>query len=149
MARRGGLPPTVAARVVIDDMPGAVPDLAGRIAAAGGTIRTMSTIRRIEGDGAGPSSSERGADGATTSGAELEIEVESLSEEALVAVLDATPGLRARLLTRSLDRGPSRPVDAHRPAVPPPAGSGRVDSPGADRRQPDRPADRPALAARG
>jgi energy-converting hydrogenase B subunit Q len=103
MARRGGLPPTVAARVVIDDTPGAVPDLAGRIAAAGGTIRTMSTIRRIEGEGAGMPPSGRAADG-PTSGAELEIEVESLSEEALVAVLDATPGLRARLLTRSLDR---------------------------------------------
>ena len=103
MARRSGLPPTVAARVVIDDKPGAVPDLAGRIAAAGGTIRTMSTIRRIDGDapGAAPSESARRD---TASGAELEIEVESLSEEALVAVLDATPGLRARLLTRSLDR---------------------------------------------
>ena len=104
MARRGGLPPTVAARVVIDDTPGAVPDLAGRIAAAGGTIRTMSTIRRIDGDAAERSPGERAPEGTTASGAELEIEVESLSEEALVAVLDATPGLRARLLTRSLDR---------------------------------------------
>jgi energy-converting hydrogenase B subunit Q len=103
VARRSGLPPTVAARVVIDDTPGAVPDLAGRIAAAGGTIRTMSTIRRIDGDAAGAAPSEN-ARTDTASGAELEIEVESLSEEALVAVLDATPGLRARLLTRSLDR---------------------------------------------
>jgi energy-converting hydrogenase B subunit Q len=93
MARRSGLSPTVAARLIVDDHPDAVPDLAGRIAVAGGTIRTMSTIRRIEAD-----------DHDRQPGAELELEVESLDEEALVGVLLTTPGVRAQRLTRSLDR---------------------------------------------
>jgi energy-converting hydrogenase B subunit Q len=91
MSRGSSQPPTVAIHVVIDDAAAAIPDLAARIAAAGGTLRTLSTTRRLEADDGPP-------------GVELEIEVENLEEEALLAVIDATPGVRARRLTRSLDR---------------------------------------------
>jgi energy-converting hydrogenase B subunit Q len=91
MPRGSGQPPTVAIHVVIDDVAAAIPDLAARLAAAGGTLRTLSTTRRRE-----------AADGPP--GVELEIEVEDLDEEALVGVIDGTPGIRARRLTRSLDR---------------------------------------------
>jgi energy-converting hydrogenase B subunit Q len=91
--RRPTLPPTVALRVVLDDGPAAVPTLAERIGQAGGSLRTLSTVRRIE-----PAS-----DGAAT-GVELEIEVEGLDEEALIRAIHATPGLRAQRLTKALDR---------------------------------------------
>jgi energy-converting hydrogenase B subunit Q len=93
MPRRPTLPPTVALRVVLDDGPSAVPTLAGRIGAAGGSLRTMSTVRRID-----PTD-----DGAAT-GVELEIEVEGLDEEPLIRAIHGTPGLRAQRLTRSLDQ---------------------------------------------
>jgi energy-converting hydrogenase B subunit Q len=91
MPRGSGLPATVAIHVVIDDVAAAIPDLTARVAAAGGTLRTLSTTRRLE-----------AADGPP--GVELEIEVEDLDEEALVAVIDGTPGVRSQRLTRSLDR---------------------------------------------
>jgi energy-converting hydrogenase B subunit Q len=91
MPRGSSQPPTVAIHVVIDDVAAAIPDLTARIAEAGGTLRTLSTTRRLE-----------AADGPP--GVELEIEVEKIEEDALVAVLDATPGVRAQRLTRSLDR---------------------------------------------
>jgi len=91
MPRGSGQPETVAIHVVIDDVAAAIPDLAARIAAGGGTLRTLSTTRRHEAAGGPP-------------GVELEIEVEDLDERALVAVIDATPGVRSQRLTRSLDR---------------------------------------------
>lgn len=93
MPRRPTLPATVAVRLVIDDAPTAIPAIDARIAAAGGTLRTLSTVRRIEADGHG-----------RPAGAELELEVEGLDEEALIRTLHGTPGLRAQRLTRSLDR---------------------------------------------
>jgi energy-converting hydrogenase B subunit Q len=91
MSRGSSQPPTVAIHVVIDDVAAAIPDLTTRIAAAGGTLRTLSTTRRLE-----------SADGPP--GVELEIEVENLDEDALVALIDGLPGVRAQRLTRSLDR---------------------------------------------
>ena len=91
MPRGSGQPPTVAIHVVIDDAAAAIPVLAARIAAAGGTLRTLSTTRRLD-----------AADGPP--GVELEIEVENLDEASLVTVVDGIPGVRARRLTRSLDR---------------------------------------------
>ena len=85
-------PPPVAIRLVLDDVPAAIPALAERIASAGGTLRTMSTVRRAPAeDGRGPA-------------AEVEIEVEGLDEEHLVLAIDGLPGLRATHLTRALDR---------------------------------------------
>jgi energy-converting hydrogenase B subunit Q len=91
MPRGSSQPPTVAIHVVIDDAASAIPDLTARIAAAGGTLRTLSTTRRLEAIDGPP-------------GVELEVEVENLEEDALVAVINAIPGVRAQRLTRSLDR---------------------------------------------
>ncbi len=93
MPRRPNLPPTVALHVVLDDGASAVPDLADAIGRAGGRLRTLSTVRRLEPDGA-----------SDPPGVELEIEVEGVDEEALVAALDGVAGLRAQRLTRSMDR---------------------------------------------
>ncbi|HSO28984.1 MAG TPA: DUF5612 domain-containing protein [Candidatus Sulfomarinibacteraceae bacterium] len=92
MTRRSTLPATVAVRLAVDDGPGAIPALVDRIGAAGGILRTLSTVRRLE-------PAEGGAPGV-----ELEIEVEALDEEQLVRTIHGTPGVRAHRLTRSLDR---------------------------------------------
>jgi energy-converting hydrogenase B subunit Q len=93
MPRRATLPPTVAARVVIDDAPAAIPGLLDRIAAAGGTLRTLSTVRRP------PTGSDEGPPSV-----EIEVEVEALDEAALIRAVDDTPGVRSHRMTRSLDR---------------------------------------------
>jgi energy-converting hydrogenase B subunit Q len=88
---RAGSPP-VAIRLIVDDAPTAVPALAGRIAAIGASLRTMSTVRRIEAaDGRGPA-------------AELEIEVEGTTEDELAAAVGEVSGVRSTHLTRALDR---------------------------------------------
>ncbi len=94
MPRRGTANPaaTVAIRVGIDDTPGTIPALLGRIGDAGGTLRTLSTVRRIE----------PAAD--ALPGAELEIEVEGIDEERLIRAIHGVPGLRAQRLTKSLER---------------------------------------------
>ena len=93
MTRRSTLPPTVAIRLVIDDLPAAIPALADRIASAGGTVRTLSTVRRMPAD-----------DDGKASAVELEVEVEGQDEEPLLRLIHGTPGVRAQRLTRSLDR---------------------------------------------
>jgi energy-converting hydrogenase B subunit Q len=94
VTRRPSLPPTVAVRVALDDGPGAIPELLKGIAKAGGILRTLSSVRRLPlGDGDGG-----------TAGVELEIEVEALDEEPLIRAVNATKGVRAHRLTRSLDR---------------------------------------------
>ena len=93
MPRRPDLPPTVALHVLLDDGPAAIPDLAAAIAAAGGRLRTLSTVRRLAPvDTGGPA------------GVELEIEVEGVADEALVRTINGVAGLRAQRLTRSMDR---------------------------------------------
>jgi energy-converting hydrogenase B subunit Q len=92
MPARPSLPPTVAARVVLDDTPASLPALGAAVAGAGGTIRTMSTVKRLASDAGGPP------------GVELEIEVEGIDESALVSVLEAVEDVRATHLTRALDR---------------------------------------------
>jgi energy-converting hydrogenase B subunit Q len=84
---------TVALRVILDDGVSAVPLLATRIGDAGGLLRTLSTVRRIE-----------PAEEGKPAGAEIELELEGLDEEAAVRAIHGTPGLRAQRLTRSLDR---------------------------------------------
>jgi energy-converting hydrogenase B subunit Q len=93
MTRRSTLPPTVAIRLVIDDLPTAIPALTDRVASAGGTVRTLSTVRRMPAD-----------DDGKASAVELEIEVEGQDEEPLLRLIHGTPGVRAQRLTRSLDR---------------------------------------------
>jgi len=93
VTRRQTLPPTVAVRLALDDGPGAIPALLDRIGAAGGILRTLSSVRRLEPVG------DREA-----AGVELEIEVERLDEEAVLRTIHGTPGVRAHRLTRSMDR---------------------------------------------
>jgi energy-converting hydrogenase B subunit Q len=90
MARRT-VAPTVAIRLVLEDAPSAVTGLCDRIGAAGGTVRTLSTVRRVERDG-------------RDTAAELEIEVEGIAEDGLILAIDGLPGLLETRLTRSLDR---------------------------------------------
>jgi energy-converting hydrogenase B subunit Q len=79
---------------MVDDVPAAIPAMAERIVAAGGTIRAIATVRRI------PAVDDDGAHG----GIELEIEVEGVAEPELVEALEASPGVRSTHLTRALDR---------------------------------------------
>jgi len=87
--RRPGLPATVAIRLEHVDRPHVIPSLVGRIAAAGGTIRGLATVRRVDAD---------------PPLVELEVEVEGLDESQLVAVLAGDPDVLNRRLTRALDR---------------------------------------------
>jgi len=80
-------PDTVAIRLDHLDRPEAIPAIAARVAAAGGTVRTLSTVRRMDGE---------------TKLAEIELEVEGLDEASLVAALAGEPDVRAHRLTRSL-----------------------------------------------
>lgn len=97
MARRPTLAPTVAVHLLVDDAPTTVAGLVDRIAAAGGTLRTLSTPRRLDpAVGAGA--------GAAGAGAELEIEIEGLDDEAVIRAVHGAPGVRAHRLTKSLDR---------------------------------------------
>jgi energy-converting hydrogenase B subunit Q len=91
--RRAHQPPTVAIRVVHEDRPEALPAILAVVAAAGGTVRTMSTVRRLPPDG----------DGGTPA-VETEIEIEGLAEEALDETVAGAPGVRERHATRALDR---------------------------------------------
>ena len=92
MTRRPALPPTVAAHLVIGDAPDAIPALLAHVTAAGGTLRTLSTVPRSAPD------TERGP------GVEIEIEVAGLDETALLGAIEAAAGVRDYRLTRSLDR---------------------------------------------
>ncbi len=71
------------------DEPGAIPAIVGRVAEAGGTLRTLSTVRRIPGD---------------PPLAELEVEVEGIEERTLLETLEGIHEVRASALTRALDR---------------------------------------------
>jgi energy-converting hydrogenase B subunit Q len=85
--------PPVAIRLVVDDVPNAVAALTDRISRAGATLRTLSTVRRVPADSPGAAPA-----------AELEIEVEGITEDALILAVDDLPGLRSTHLTRALDR---------------------------------------------
>ena len=80
---------TAAIRLDHVDRPEVVATIASRVAAAGGWIRTLSTVRRVEGD---------------PPLAEVELEVQGLTEAALVAALDGMEDVREVHLTRALDR---------------------------------------------
>jgi energy-converting hydrogenase B subunit Q len=95
MPRRASAGPTpVALRLSLDDAPTAIPALIARVAEHGGTLRNLSTVRRLTGDGEPPE----------PAGVEIEIEVEGLGGDELSAAVRTLPGLRSQGLTRSLDR---------------------------------------------
>jgi energy-converting hydrogenase B subunit Q len=100
MGRRDPATPSVAIRVDHEDDPGAIGAIVNRLAESGATVRTLSTIRRVSDDGArrgGSGSAERAI-------VETEIEVEGLDEDGLERALAGLPAIRARHLTRTLDR---------------------------------------------
>ncbi len=77
--------PTVAIRLSLADAPHALARVAAAVAAAGGTLRTVSTPRIHEGV------------------AEVELEVSGLDEAALASVLNDVPDVRSQEPTRALD----------------------------------------------
>ena len=91
MARPEHTAPTVAVRLDYVDRPEAIPGIAGQVAAAGGTVRTLSTVRRWTDAEAGPL-------------VEIELEVEGVPEERVTALLEELPDVRGCRLTRSLDK---------------------------------------------
>ncbi len=91
MSRADDSAPTVAVRLDYADRPAAIPDIANRVAAAGGTLRTLSTVRRWLDPEDGPL-------------VEIELEVEGLNEGQVTGILDGLPELRGCRLTRSLGK---------------------------------------------
>jgi energy-converting hydrogenase B subunit Q len=91
MPRRSeaGRPTTAAIRFDIVDGATSLPAVTEAVAAIGGRIRALATVRRI--DGAPPT-------------AEIELEVEGVTEQALVASLESIADVRTVHLTRALDR---------------------------------------------
>ena len=93
MPRRAADPgPAVAIRLSFDDAPAVIPTLVARVGKAGGTLRNLSTVRRLPATDDGPA------------GVEIEVEVEGLDEAGLGQVVEAMPGIRSHDLTRSLER---------------------------------------------
>jgi energy-converting hydrogenase B subunit Q len=91
--RTGADATTVAIRLDHVDGPNAMASIAAAIAAAGGRLRTMSTVRRIPANAV-----------VKEPIAEVEIEVEGLAEEELVAILGALDVVTTVRLTRALER---------------------------------------------
>jgi energy-converting hydrogenase B subunit Q len=91
MPRRQSGPPTVAVHLILDDVPEALGALATRLADAGGTLRTLSTVKRVRSDDGSPA-------------AELEIEVEGIEEDDVVRTIEGAPGVRSAHLTKALGR---------------------------------------------
>jgi energy-converting hydrogenase B subunit Q len=80
---------TAAIRLDMVDSASALSAVAETVAGIDGRIRALATVRRIDGD---------------PPLAEVELEVEGVTEEALVASLEALIDIRAVHLTRALDR---------------------------------------------
>ena len=91
MARTPQSSPTVAVRLDYVDRPSAIAEIASHVASAGGTVRTLSTVRRWADAGQQPL-------------VEVELEIEGLGEQQVTEILDALPDLRGRRMTRSLDK---------------------------------------------
>jgi energy-converting hydrogenase B subunit Q len=90
MAKGEPTAPTVAVRLDYVDRPAAISEIASRVAASGGTVRTLSTVRRWVAEGAHL--------------VEIELEVEGLPEDKVTGILDELPDLRGCRLTQALDK---------------------------------------------
>jgi energy-converting hydrogenase B subunit Q len=77
--------------VIHDDAPGALPAILAALARDGATLRTLSTVRRHEDTGSGPT-------------VETEIEVEGVDEATLDAAIGGAAAVRERRPTRTMDR---------------------------------------------
>jgi energy-converting hydrogenase B subunit Q len=91
MAQSQTTAPTVAVRLDYEDRPAAIAEIATRVAAAGGTVRTLSTVRRWTDAEAGPL-------------VEIELEIEGLPDKRATDILDALPNLRGCRPTKALDK---------------------------------------------
>jgi energy-converting hydrogenase B subunit Q len=91
MAQSQTTAPTVAVRLDYEDRPAAIAEIATRVAAAGGTVRTLSTVRRWTDAEAGPL-------------VEIELEIEGLPDKRATEILDALPNLRGCRRTKALDK---------------------------------------------
>jgi energy-converting hydrogenase B subunit Q len=80
---------TAAIRFDIVDSTASLSSVTDAVAALGGRIRALATVRRVEGD---------------PPLAEVELEVEGVKEDALVAALESLVDIRAVHLTRALHR---------------------------------------------
>ena len=83
--------PTVAVRLDYVDHPSAIPEIVARVSQAGGTLRTLSTVRRW-------------TDETGSALVEVELEVEGLAQDQVTGILDAVPDLRGCRLTKALDK---------------------------------------------
>jgi energy-converting hydrogenase B subunit Q len=91
MARAAGSVSTVAVRLDYVDRPGAIPEIVAHVADNGGSLRTLSTVRRWQ-------------DESDSAMVEVELEVEGLTEEQVTGILGRLPSLRGCRLTQSLDK---------------------------------------------
>jgi energy-converting hydrogenase B subunit Q len=91
MPERGpaGRPTTAAIRFDVVDDPRSIAAVTERVAAIGGRVRELSTVRRLDAD---------------PPLAEIELEAEGVTDEDLVAALEGLDDVRAVHLTRALDR---------------------------------------------
>jgi energy-converting hydrogenase B subunit Q len=80
---------TAAIRLDVVDSAASISTVTATVAAVGGRIRALATVRRSEGD---PPLTQ------------IELEVEGVTEEELVAALEALDDVRTVQLTRALDR---------------------------------------------
>jgi energy-converting hydrogenase B subunit Q len=88
MARSPAAPSNAAAvRVDVLEEPNAIAAIVGRLAERGGRVRTVATVRSLETD---------------PPQAEIEVEVEGLTEDELVDALDGLPDIQAIRRTRAL-----------------------------------------------
>jgi energy-converting hydrogenase B subunit Q len=91
MATPAEVAPTVAVRLDYVDRPRAIQEIVAQVADNGGTLRTLSTVRRWQDDSG-------------TALVEIELEVEGLSEEQVTGMLGRLPEIRGCRLTQALDK---------------------------------------------
>jgi energy-converting hydrogenase B subunit Q len=89
------LPPAVAVRLELVDEPGAIAVLARAVGAAGGSVRTLSTVRRGGRAGVAPEQ-------ATT--VTVELEVEDADEATVMGALDGLPEIVTIHTTRPMGK---------------------------------------------
>ena len=91
MSHSSDAPPTVAVRLDYVDRPEALPEIVTQISENGGTLRTLSTVRRWK-------------DESDSALVEVEVEVEGLTQDQVTDILGRLPSLRGCRLTQALDK---------------------------------------------
>jgi energy-converting hydrogenase B subunit Q len=91
MAKPEHSEPTVALRLDYADRPAALAEIIASVAAPGGTLRTLSTVRRWTGD-------------AGESMVEVEVEVDGLTEAEVLAIVQALPAIKGVRQTQAFGK---------------------------------------------